>query len=163
MPRSNPDSEENIRRIDSVGRKGGGGGTHGFQVHFSRGGVHYTALFSDALCGGKEKARKKSREFRETLRSSVPPTAAGASRSGPSRSNTGYMGVSITGGSASASGGKLMVEASVRIEKGKPMNKKFPVNEFSGLRGAILKAVSWRNERLTERKANELARERGEA
>ena len=32
QPRTNPDSEENIRRIDSLGRKAGSGGTHGFVV-----------------------------------------------------------------------------------------------------------------------------------
>ena len=157
LPRTNPDSEENIRRIDSVGRQKGSGGTHGFQVHFSRSGVHYTRLFSDALCGGKQKARKAAREFRELLRESIPKSKTSPSRSGPSRSNTGYMGVSITGGSATSAGDALIVGATVSVAKGKPVNKKFRVREFAELRAAILAAVAWRDALLKERMANELA------
>ena len=163
MPRTNPDSEENIRRIDSAGRKAGSGGTHGFQVHFNRSQTNYTRLFSDAPCGGKEKARKLAREFREVLRDAIPKSKNGPSRVGPSRSNTGHMGVSITGATANASSGTLLVEATVRIAKGKPVNKKFHVRDLSELRSVIREAVAWREAILRERIAREQANAASEA
>ena len=53
--RSNPDSEQNIRRIDTKTRAKKQ--THGFQVHFLRGRETMTRLFSDSGYGGKEGAR----------------------------------------------------------------------------------------------------------
>ena len=157
QPRTNPDSEENIRRIDSLGRKAGSGGTHGFQVHFNRAETHYTRLFSDGLAGGKEKARKAAKAFREILRDAIPKSKNGASRSGPARSNTGYMGVSITSDKSATASGALLVEATVRVEKGKSVNRKFRVREFNQLRSAIQEAVVWRESLLKQRAANERA------
>ena len=157
MPRTNPDSEENIRRIDSSRWNGKGGGTHGFQVHFNRGGINYTRLLSDAVSGGKENARELAREFRESIRSSIPPSLDGPSRSGTARSNTGHMGISISGSPFMDDAAALMVQANVRVTKGKPMNKKFYMRDFQGLRDAIEKAIAWRNEMLETRAANERA------
>ncbi len=157
MPRKNPDSEENIRRIDSTRRKTKGGGTHGFQVHFNRAGVNYTRLISDSMSGGKEKARELAKEFREVLRSSIPPSRNGPGRTGPARSNTGHMGISISGSQAKVGPTALVVQANVRVEKGKPMNKKFNVRDFSDLRGAIQEAIEWRNSILAVRAALESA------
>ena len=157
MPRTNPDSEENIRRIDSLRRKSKGGGTHGFQVHFNRSGVNYTRLISDSPSGGKEKARELAREFREVLRYSIPPTLNGPSRSGPAKSNTGHMGISVSGSSAMDDSAALMVQANVRVAKGKPMNKKFYIRNFQGLREAIQKAINWREEILQARAESESA------
>ena len=157
MPRTNPDSEENIRRIDSIGRRAGSGGTHGFQVHFNRSRTNYTRLFSDAPSGGKEKARKFAREFREVLREAIPNSKNGPARVGPSRSNTGHMGVSITGATANSSSGTLLVEATVRIAKGKAVNKKFQVRDFAELRSVIRQAVAWREALLQERITREQA------
>ena len=56
--RSNPDSEPNIRRIDTRARANKQ--THGFQVHFLRGKNAVTRMFSDSLYGGKEGARRAS-------------------------------------------------------------------------------------------------------
>ena len=60
--RPNPDSEENIRRIDTRARAKKQ--THGFQVHFLRGTSVLTRMFSDTLYGGKEGARRAARKFR---------------------------------------------------------------------------------------------------
>ena len=157
MPRTNPDSEENIRRIDSARRTNKGGGTHGFQVHFNRSGVNYTRLISDSPTGGKENARELAREFREVLRSSIPLTLNGPSRSGPARSNTGRMGISISGSPTIDLSSALIVQANVRVAKGKPKNKKFDVRNFQGLSDAIQQAISWREEVLQARAEAERA------
>ena len=60
--RSNPDSEPNIRRIDTKARAKKQ--THGFQVHFLRGKNSVTKMFSDSVYGGKEAARRAARAFR---------------------------------------------------------------------------------------------------
>ena len=60
--RSNPDSEPNIRRIDTRARANKQ--THGFQVHFLRGKNAVTRMFSDSLYGGKEGARRAARKFK---------------------------------------------------------------------------------------------------
>jgi hypothetical protein len=60
--RPNPDSEANIRRIDTKARAKKQ--THGFQVHFLRGTSVLTRMFSDTLYGGKEGARRAARKFR---------------------------------------------------------------------------------------------------
>ena len=65
--RSNPESEANIRRIDTKARAKKQ--THGFQVHFLRGSEVVTKMFSDSLYGGKEAARRAARKFKQaTLR-----------------------------------------------------------------------------------------------
>jgi hypothetical protein len=60
--RPNPDSEANIRRIDT--KKRAKKQTHGFQVHFLRGLTAVTKMFSDSIYGGKEAARRAARKFR---------------------------------------------------------------------------------------------------
>ena len=60
--RNNPDSEPNIRRIDTKARAAKQ--THGFQVHFLRGKNSVTRMFSDSLYGGKEGARRAARKFK---------------------------------------------------------------------------------------------------
>jgi hypothetical protein len=60
--RPNPDSEANIRRIDTKARARKQ--THGFQVHFLRGTSVLTRMFSDTLYGGKEGARRAARKFK---------------------------------------------------------------------------------------------------
>jgi hypothetical protein len=68
--RANPDSEENIRRIDTKPRAKKQ--THGFQVHFLRGGETVTRLFSDNGHGGKENARRAARKFKRSAMSDLP-------------------------------------------------------------------------------------------
>jgi hypothetical protein len=68
--RANPDSEQNIRRIDTKARAKKQ--THGFQVHFLRGGDTVTRLFSDNGHGGKEGARRAARKFRKSAMGDLP-------------------------------------------------------------------------------------------
>jgi hypothetical protein len=71
MPRRpNPDSEANIRRIDTRARAKKQ--THGFQVHFLRGATAVTKMFSDTLYGGKEAARRAARKFKEMAMRGLP-------------------------------------------------------------------------------------------
>jgi len=74
--RPNPDSEENIRRIDTKARAKKQ--THGFQVHFLRGNQTVTKMFSDSLYGGKEGARRAARKFRNSTVKKLPKKRAGA-------------------------------------------------------------------------------------
>ena len=69
--RSNPDSEQNIKRIDTKPRAKKQ--THGFQVHFVRGSSTGTRMFSDAVYGGKEQARKAARKHRREVMGDLPP------------------------------------------------------------------------------------------
>jgi hypothetical protein len=62
--RPNPNSETNIRRIDTKPRAKKQ--THGFQVHFLRGATAVTKMFSDSVHGGKEAARRAARKFRNS-------------------------------------------------------------------------------------------------
>lgn len=68
--RANPDSEQNIRRIDTKPRARKQ--THGFQVHFLRGGNTVTRLFSDTGYGGKEGARRAARKFKKAAMGGLP-------------------------------------------------------------------------------------------
>jgi hypothetical protein len=75
--RSNPDSEQNIKRIDTKPRAKKQ--THGFQVHFVRGSSTGTRMFSDAVYGGKEPARKAARKYRREVMGDLPPRTTLAS------------------------------------------------------------------------------------
>src|SRR3982750_3225753 len=87
--RSNPDSEQNIKRIDTKPRAKKQ--THGFQVHFVRGASTGTRMFSDAVYGGKDQARKAARKYRREVMGDLParttliPGAAGKGRQAPAK------------------------------------------------------------------------------
>ena len=86
--RSNPDSEQNIKRIDTKPRAKKQ--THGFQVHFVRGSSTGTRMFSDAVYGGKEQARKAARKYRREVMGDLPPrTTLSAAREAPQAGNAG--------------------------------------------------------------------------
>lgn len=68
--RANPDSEANIRRIDSKPKAKKQ--THGFQVHFLRGTEAVTKMFSDTVYGGKELARRAARKFKKDSMRDLP-------------------------------------------------------------------------------------------
>jgi hypothetical protein len=68
--RPNPESEANIRRIDTKARAKKQ--THGFQVHFLRGDRVVTKMFSDSLYGGKDGARRAARKFKRTTLRRLP-------------------------------------------------------------------------------------------
>ena len=86
--RANPDSEANIRRIDSKPRANKQ--THGFQVHFLRGTEAVTKMFSDTIYGGKEAARRAARKFKKGAMADLPerifrgPVSAESGRGGKS-------------------------------------------------------------------------------
>jgi hypothetical protein len=90
--RANPDSEANIRRIDSKPRAKKQ--THGFQVHFLRGREAVTRMFSDTIHGGKEQARRAARKFKREAMSGLPervfrgPLGAEKARGGKSASKS---------------------------------------------------------------------------
>jgi len=68
--RGNPDSEPNIRRIDSKPKAQKQ--THGFQVHFLRGSESVTRMFSDSIFGGKEGARRAARKYKREALGELP-------------------------------------------------------------------------------------------
>jgi len=68
--RPNPDSEENIRRIDTKARARKQ--THGFQVHFLRGDRVVTKMFSDSVYGGNKAARRAARKFKRRMLRRLP-------------------------------------------------------------------------------------------
>ena len=68
--RANPDSEANIRRIDSKPKAKKQ--THGFQVHFLRGAQAVSRMFSDTIHGGKEGARRAARKFKRSAMAQLP-------------------------------------------------------------------------------------------
>jgi len=71
--RPNPDSEQNIKRIDTKPRAKKQ--THGFQVHFVRGENVVTKMFSDSVYGGKEGARRAARKFKRSALGDLPARA----------------------------------------------------------------------------------------
>jgi len=83
MRRPNPQSEQNIRRIDTKARAKKQ--THGFQVHFIRGTQAVTKMFSDSVYGGKEAARRAARKFKRTAMSGLSKAGAGGSKRARSR------------------------------------------------------------------------------
>ena len=147
--RKNPESEPNIRRIERKDKKGSG--NSGYQVHFNRSGITYTRFISDSAYGGKEAALHEARLIRGEVEQTMPPSKNGAGRKGPSKSNTGNMGVSLTVGTLRSGKKFLYVEATVRVEKGVAKNKKFRVNGYN-LQDSINEAVEWRENVLAQRR-----------
>jgi hypothetical protein len=76
--RPNPNSEENIRRIDTKPRAKKQ--THGFQAHFLRGSQVVTKMFSDSIYGGKEGARRAARKFKRSVLRRLPKKRSGRPR-----------------------------------------------------------------------------------
>ena len=111
--RANPDSEANIRRIDSKSRAKKQ--THGFQVHFLRGSEAVTKMFSDTVYGGKELARRAARKFKRDSMRDLPerifrgPIAA---KEGQRKSKSG--GRSSAGTKSRSSGGSRRAKSRAR-------------------------------------------------
>lgn len=59
MPKQPRDDNRNITRIDTT--------TRGYWVRVTRAGECHSKLFSDGQCGGKRKALKEAREYRDEL------------------------------------------------------------------------------------------------
>src|SRR3954447_18579601 len=81
--RPNPQSESNIRRIDTKAKARKQ--THGFQVHFLRGTAAVTKMFSDSVYGGKEAARRAARKFKN---SAIAKVAREAVRGGGKKTSS---------------------------------------------------------------------------
>ncbi|MDB6146582.1 MAG: hypothetical protein JWO45_246 [Spartobacteria bacterium] len=79
MRRPNPQSETNIRRIDTKARAKKQ--THGFQVHFIRGTQAVTKMFSDTVYGGKEAARRAARKFKRSAMTGLAKAGLSSSSS----------------------------------------------------------------------------------
>jgi hypothetical protein len=84
MRRPNPQSESNIRRIDT--KKRAKKQTHGFQVHFIRGTKAVTKMFSDSVYGGKEAARRAARKFKHSAMAGLSKLGLSGSRKPKRRS-----------------------------------------------------------------------------
>jgi len=147
--RSNPDSEAHIKRIDS--QKNSVKGTHGFQVHFDREGRTWTKFFSDAIHGGKEKARKAARKCRDSLEKKVPASRIPS----PLRENaTGY---SLR--THKKRNGQLTryLSASASTGLGVTVRKAFRV-EHDDMAKAVKAALDWRLAMAKERLKKESSR-----
>jgi hypothetical protein len=83
MRRPNPQSEQNIRRIDTKARAKKQ--THGFQVHFIRGTQAVTKMFSDSVYGGKESARRAARKFKNSAMGRLGKAGTSSSKRGAAR------------------------------------------------------------------------------
>ena len=131
---TNPDSEAHIRRIDSATKNRGI--TRGFQVHFSRDGRLWTKFFSDAVHGGKEKARREARKHRDALLRKLPQPM----NASPIRENaTGYSLRTRKNRNGTVT---QYISASARLPEGKPVRKAFRVD--GDLASAVQQALDWR-------------------
>lgn len=116
--RANPDSEANIRRIDSKPRASKQ--THGFQVHFLRGAQSVTRMFSDTVYGGKEGARRAARKFRRDAMAELPsrvfrgPLGAEPAKRGKQTGAAKGGGAKARGGSRKATARSSRKRASTR-------------------------------------------------
>src|SRR3954466_5004022 len=86
MRRPNPQSEQNIRRIDTKARAKKQ--THGFQVHFIRGTQAVTKMFSDSVYGGKEAARRAGGKLKRPVIAGLSRQATASSRKAKPRKKT---------------------------------------------------------------------------
>ena len=84
--RPNPQSEANIRRIDTKMRAKKQ--THGFQVHFLRGTTAVTKMFSDSIYGGKEAARRAARKFKRAAITQLAKRIVAGGKKKPRRRKT---------------------------------------------------------------------------
>ena len=144
----NKESVKNIKRIDSTK-------THGWQVHVHRSGILKTKLFSDRRHGGKLKALAAAKQHRDVLISEMAELEKPLWRiKRKPRTNTGELGVSLTGYTNRSGEKRKMITVNARSEVGKTVNRKFSVEKL-GYDEALKKAVAWRRKVLRERLAAE--------
>jgi hypothetical protein len=130
----NPDSEQHIRRISPS--KKSKSSTKGFQVHFSRGGRLWTKFFADEKWGGKEKARRAARKFRDSLIDTIPAPLVHS----PIRENaTGYSLRTRKNRNGTVT---QYVSASATDVDGRPLRKAFRVE--NDMASAVKAALDWR-------------------
>lgn len=133
----NPDSELNIRRIDSRA-------THGFQFHITRGDIQITRLFSDLVLGGKEAARELARSYRDRMYKKLPDRLNLGPRRGVGHSNSGVMGISITEDRNADGTFRIYAQATARPPGRKPINRKVRLEDDTDLSSAIEELTKWR-------------------
>ena len=85
-------ANRNISRIDIAGGKNAKG-THGYQVRLMRDGEATSKFFSDSAHGGKAKALKSARTFRDSLVKKLGPADTGPHDLPSSRNTSGIVGV----------------------------------------------------------------------
>lgn len=123
-PRTNPLSEQNIKRIDT--RPGSPKQTHGFQVYICRQGTVHTKHFSDRAMGGQKKALKAARAHRDALLEELPPQELiRISHTRNARNTSGHVGVSFRERSNLKGSVVRYICVSVRPERGKGINRSF--------------------------------------
>ena len=116
--RANPDSEANIRRIDSKPRAKKQ--THGFQVHFLRGSEAVTRMFSDTVYGGKDSARRAARKFKKSAMADIParvfrgPLSGSDAKGGGAKSKAKPAAATRGGKVAAKKGGKSAAKTRAR-------------------------------------------------
>ena len=135
----NPESEANIRRIDSTR-------VHGFQFHAQRLDLRITRLFSDSVSGGKDAALERARDFRDKVVSTLPQrTNSWGPRAHDPHSNTGVMGVSITESLNTDGSTRTYVQSTARKPgTDKPINKKIRLDSEDALGATIQTLLDWR-------------------
>jgi hypothetical protein len=94
MRRPNPQSEQNIRRIDTKARAKKQ--THGFQVHFIRGTQAVTKMFSDSVYGGREAARRAARKFKKSAMGNLGKAGTSSAKRGSARKKSARKSTSTT-------------------------------------------------------------------
>ena len=146
----NKDSVKNIKRIDSTK-------THGWQVHVRRGGELRTKLFSDRVHGGKTKALKAAKAYRDDLLDDMAHLAKPLWKIDRTpKTNTGELGCSKTEYTNRSGKTRTVITVTVRESLGKPVNRKFSVDKL-GYDEALKKAVAWRKRVLRARDKAEKA------
>jgi hypothetical protein len=126
------------------------GNTHGWWVRVYKDSKPLESkLFSDGVCGGKEKARKQAQDYRDKVvkKHKIVPVHLRKTRehSVDSRSTSGVVGVTL---SMSDKSGSTRVHWSARfMQKGRQRNVSFSVRKY-GYEGAFKKALKARCEAI---------------
>ena len=149
--RSNPLSEDNIKRID----RNAGDGTsaaHGFQVSIQRQGTVHTRFFADRLNGGTSEALTAARSYRDELMVQLPPPISPVAREFPAKSNTGVRGLSFRERINKDGTIAKYIQVHLRPEKGKVVNLHLRYTEANRAE-MLAKAVSIR-EAIADKRAS---------
>lgn len=148
-PRTNPLSEQNIKRIDT--RPGSPKQTHGFQVYICRQGKVFTKHFSDRAMGGQKKALKAARAYRDELLEKLPPQELiRVSHTRNARNTSGHVGVSFRERTNLKGNTARYICVSVRPERGKGINRSFRYTKAN--RAEVLaEALAFREDVLAKR------------
>lgn len=139
-------ANKGISRIDS-------GSTHGWFVRGYRNGKTYSKLFSDRKCGGKGKAQKLAKQYRDELRDELEamPKRARQRRIvvSDSRNTTGELGVSRTIKVGPNGTKHECYSASWRPEPGVQKCTSFSIKKY-GEKKAFKLAVEHRRQKMRE-------------